>query len=73
MWTYEKCKVSTEYKATIWKHYESKDADFMDGIIHSPTELVLSIGNFVDKAPYSHRYDWMRVYYKSTASPKEDY
>lgn len=70
---YEKCKSLEEYKAAIWKHYESKDADFMDGIIHSPTELVLSMGNFVDKAPYSHSYDWMRVYYKSTASRKEDY
>jgi hypothetical protein len=45
----------------------------MDGIIHHPHELVLSLGQFVDQAPYAHSYDWMRVYYKSTANRHEDY
>lgn len=34
---------------------------------------VLSTGNFVDSAPYTHSYDWMQVYYLSTARRKEDY
>src|SRR4051812_48680499 len=45
----------------------------MDGIIHSPSELVLSLGHFVDRAPYTSSYDWMKVYYKSTAERREDY
>lgn len=61
------------YKSAIWMHYENKDIDFMDGIIHSPTEYVLSLANFVEKAPYTHSYEWMRVYYKSTKKRKEDY
>ena len=52
---------------------KEKDFDYMDGIIHSPTEYSLSLGNFVDKAPYTHNYDWMRVYYESTRKRKEDY
>ena len=71
--TYEKYNNLESYKEAIWSHYENKDADFMDGIIHSPDELVLSIGNFVEKAPYTHAYDWMRVYYRSTKERKEDY
>jgi FAD/FMN-containing dehydrogenase len=71
--TYEKFKSLEEYKNAIWAHYTKKDIDFMDGIIHSPEEYVLSVGNFVDKAPYTHSYDWMRIYYLSTAKRKEDY
>lgn len=71
--TYEKYRTLEEYKHAIWVHYKKKDIDFMDGIIHSPEEYVLSSGNFIDKAPYTHSYDWMRVYFQSTAKRKEDY
>lgn len=71
--TYEKYGDLEAYKAAIMRHYQAKDVDFMDGIIHSPTELVLSTGDFVDEAPYAHRYDWMRIYYLSTKERKEDY
>lgn len=62
-----------DYKAAIWRHYEQRDVDFMDGIIHSPTKYVLSLGRFVDRAPYTNAYDWMKVYYRSTAEREEDY
>lgn len=71
--TYEKYRSLEEYNRAIWSHYLSRDIDFMDGIIHSPEEYVLSCGNFTDDAPYTHRYDWMRIYYLSTASRREDY
>ena len=71
--TYEKYKSLEEYKSAIWAHYTKKDIDFMDGIIHSSEEYVLSAGNFVDKAPYTHSYDWMRIYFVSTAKRKTDY
>ncbi|MBF7096802.1 FAD-binding oxidoreductase [Alkalibacter sp. M17DMB] len=71
--TYHKCKTLEEYKAEIWDHYIKKDLDFMDGIIHSPNEYVLSAGEFVDEAPYTHNYDWMRIYYLSTSKRQEDY
>ena len=70
---YEKHNNIEDYKSAIWGHYEKRDVDFMDGIIHSPTEYVLSVANFVDDAPYTHNYDWMRIYYLSMKKRKEDY
>jgi FAD/FMN-containing dehydrogenase len=61
------------YLASIWSHFQRQDVDFMDGIIHSPTHLALCVGDFVDAAPYTNRYDWLKVYYQSTATRREDY
>ena len=61
------------YMASIWSHFERHDVHFMDGIIHSPSHLVLCVGDFVDSAPYTNRYDWLKVYYQSTAKRREDY
>lgn len=70
---YEKYKTLEEYQAAIYRHFEQKDIDFMDGIVHSPTEWVLSLGRFTDTAPYITAYDWMNVYYQSTRERSEDY
>ncbi|HVO65484.1 MAG TPA: FAD-binding oxidoreductase [Syntrophales bacterium] len=61
------------YMASIWSHFESRDVDFMDGIIHSPSHLALCVGDFVDSAPYTNSYDWLKIYYQSTAERREDY
>lgn len=61
------------YRAAIERRYARPDVDFMDGIIHSPTQCVLSLGRFVDRAPYTHRYDWVTPYYQTTARRREDY
>lgn len=61
------------YLEAIQRHAELRDVDFMDGIIHSNTQLTLCVGDFVDTAPYTHSYDWWRVYYRSTATRSEDY
>jgi hypothetical protein len=61
------------YLESIWSHYQSRDVDFMDGIIHSLSNLSLCVGDFVDHAPYTNRYDWLKVYYQSTATRNEDY
>jgi len=70
---HEKYDNLKDYKSAIWNHFEKKDIDFMDGIIHSPTNYVLCTGNFVDEAPYINSYDWTKVYYQSTDKRKEDY
>jgi FAD/FMN-containing dehydrogenase len=71
--TYERYESLAAYKQAIWTHYQKKDLDFMDGIIHAPDEYVLSAGNFVDQAPYTNRYNWMKIYFRSTARRQEDY
>lgn len=70
---YEKYATLEKYLAAIWRVYQNRAHDFMDGIIHSPTEYVLSLGDFVDEAPYTNRYDWLKVYYASTARRQQDF
>lgn len=61
------------YREAIERRYARRDVDFMDGIIHSPTKYVLSLGEFVDHAPYTNKYDWVTPYYQTTAKRREDY
>ena len=61
------------FQAAVQHHVDTADLDFMDGIIHSPTCFVLAAGHFVTAAPYTSRYDWMKVYYQSTRQRREDY
>jgi FAD/FMN-containing dehydrogenase len=63
----------TDYQAAIRRHFEARDVDFMDGIIHSPTCYVLATGQFTDDAPYTSDYSWMKIYYQSTRTRTEDY
>lgn len=70
---YEKYETAADYRAAIWRHYQARDADFIDGMIHSPREYVLSLGHFVDRAPYRNRYDWWKLYYRSTSTRADDY
>jgi len=70
---YERHTTLAEFQASIARHAGARDIDFMDGIIHSPSLWVLCTGTFVDKAPYTSRYDWVKVYYQSTAKRREDY
>jgi FAD/FMN-containing dehydrogenase len=61
-----------EYLQAIKTHYRARDVDFMDGIIHSPTDFVLVIGTFVSAAPYTHTYVY-NIFYKSTRERVRDY
>jgi FAD/FMN-containing dehydrogenase len=70
---YERHASFASYRASIEQHARARDVDFMDGIIHAPDRFVLSVGCFVERVPYHHAYDWMRIYYESTATRDEDY
>jgi FAD/FMN-containing dehydrogenase len=70
---YEKYATLADYQAAIQRHFQAQDVDFMDGIIHKPDELVLSVGRFVDRAPFTSSYDWTKVYYESTREREVDY
>ncbi len=71
--TYEQHATLDAYQASIRRHFETRDVDFMDGIIHSRTLYVLALGNFVESAPYTSDYSWMKIYYRSTAERAEDF
>jgi FAD/FMN-containing dehydrogenase len=70
---YEHHTTLASYRAAIQRHFAAEDVDFMDGIIHAPDHLVLCVGRFVDTAPYTSRYDWMKIYYLSTTARDVDY
>jgi FAD/FMN-containing dehydrogenase len=70
---YETYATLAAYQAAIMRHFSARDVDFMDGIIHSPTCYVLSTGDFVETAPYTSDYSWMKIYYQSTRTRTEDY
>ena len=70
---YERHSTAASYLASIATHARDRDMDFMDGIIHGPDLYVLSLGHFEQRAPYTHRYDWVTPYYKTTARRSEDW
>jgi FAD/FMN-containing dehydrogenase len=47
-------------------------ADFVDGVVFGPRELVTTVGRFVDDAPYSSDYTYERIYYRSLRERDED-
>ena len=49
------------------------DADFLDGVVFGPRELYLSVGRFVDEAPWTSDYTYQRIYYRSVQERRLDY
>lgn len=47
--------------------------DFVDGVVFSPSECYLSVGQFVEEAPYTSDYRFMRIYYQSIRQRPVDY
>lgn len=71
--TFERYSTLAEYAAAIRKHYEVRDVDFMDGIIHGRNAFTLCVGNFAENAPYQHSYERGMPYYKAARERTEDY
>ncbi len=61
------------YWSYMQERFAAKDYQFIDGMIHSPDQFTLCLGNMVDEAPYVNRYDWLNIYYKSSQVLNEDY
>jgi FAD/FMN-containing dehydrogenase len=49
------------------------DADFVDGVVFGPRELVLSQARFVEAAPYASDYTYEKIYYRSLRERETDY
>lgn len=52
---------------------EESAADFVDGVVFGPRELVLSVARFVDDAPWLSDYTFRNIYYRSLRSRETDY
>jgi FAD/FMN-containing dehydrogenase len=51
----------------------SGDVDFVDGTVFSGDEMYLTLGRFVDEAPFASDYTFERIYYRSIRERKLDY
>jgi len=70
---YRSFDTAAKFDAAMRARCAAGDYAFIDGIVHSPTEHVLCLGRFTDRAPYVSSYRWLDVFYKSTRTRKEDY
>jgi FAD/FMN-containing dehydrogenase len=49
------------------------DIDFLEGVAFGPEEVVLTLGRFVDRAPYVGDYGYERIYWRSLRERERDY
>jgi FAD/FMN-containing dehydrogenase len=70
---YRKLPSASAFEAEMRARVAARDYDFIDAIIHSPTEYVLCLGRFADSAPRVSDYRWLNIYYKSTREKTEDW
>ncbi|MCS3902860.1 FAD/FMN-containing dehydrogenase [Methylohalomonas lacus] len=70
------CTDTTDFFAAVDRHCrgpESGDNDFVDGVVFGRSEQVLTLGRFVDEAPYASDYTFEHIYYRSLRERGEDY
>jgi FAD/FMN-containing dehydrogenase len=59
--------------AAIARFAAQQDVDFLDGVVFAPDEMVVSVGRFVDEAPYVSDYSFERIYYRSLRERSTDF
>jgi len=59
--------------ADVARHCAAAELDFLDGVAFAPGEICLTLGRFVDNAPYASDYTYERIYYRSIRERREDF
>jgi FAD/FMN-containing dehydrogenase len=59
--------------AEIERRCRGGDADFIDGTLFGPERMFLTLGRFVDEAPYTSDYTFEHIYYRSIPEKREDW
>lgn len=70
---YKKYNNFEQYWNDLQKYCQEKQFDFIDGIIYNTNLFILCLGNMEDSAPFTSKYDWLKVFYKAAAKKEEDY
>jgi FAD/FMN-containing dehydrogenase len=70
---YERFGGPREFAEAVLERAKTGAQDFMDAIVHGPSQFVLCSGHFEDKAPYTSDYKGASIFYKSTAEKAEDH
>lgn|SRR3989344_5836113 len=50
-----------------------KEISFIDGVIFNESEMIITLGELIEKAPYLSNYKKLKIYYKSLKEKQEDY
>ncbi|HEX5018393.1 MAG TPA: FAD-binding oxidoreductase, partial [Actinomycetes bacterium] len=53
--------------------HRDRPVDFLDGVVFSSDRIVVTVGRFVDEAPYLSDYTRQRVYYRSLEHRSSDF
>jgi FAD/FMN-containing dehydrogenase len=61
------------YFQELEKRLRAREADFFDGTVFAPDKMFITMGRFVDKAPYTSDYSFERIYYQSIPRKRDDY
>jgi FAD/FMN-containing dehydrogenase len=62
-----------DYFRALAEELQSGEADFVDGTVFNPGEMVITLGRFADEAPYASDYTYQHIYYRSIRDKREDY
>jgi FAD/FMN-containing dehydrogenase len=68
----ESCMAAISEIAAAGRYHGHK-ADFLDGVAFSGHELYLTVGAFIDKAPWLSDYTGQQVFYQSLRTSREDF
>ncbi len=63
----------SQYFRELEKILAAGSVDFVDGTVFSPQQLYVTLGRFVERAPYTSDYTYEHIYYRSIAEKREDY
>ena len=61
------------YFRELEKRLAQGDADFIDGTVFAPDKMFITLGHFVDRAPYTSDYTYENIYYRSIPAKRDDY
>ena len=64
---------ASEYFRRLGEWCLAGDVDFVDGSVFGPEQLYITLGRFVDEAPYTSDYTYENIYYRSIAQRETDY
>ncbi|HEY8379110.1 MAG TPA: FAD-binding oxidoreductase [Nannocystis sp.] len=71
--SYERHSDPERFFTALKAHCDAAEFEFIDGIVHGPSELVLCLGRYVASAPYTSDYRGVEIFYKSTRTRTVDY
>jgi FAD/FMN-containing dehydrogenase len=50
-----------------------READFIDGVVFGPSDMTITVGRFVESAPYVSDYHFEHIYYRSIRRRNKDF